>query len=373
MYGSLSLYVHIPFCQSKCYYCSFNSYAGMDWLIPDYVRALVREIRCRGRGEEVGTVYFGGGTPSLLNGVQVGEVLAACASAFSMSSDAEISVEANPGTISSQYLAQLRELGVNRLSLGVQSFDDGALAVLGRGHSAAEAVESYSVARGLFENVNIDLLYAVPGQTLRQWRQALKKALSLRSDHLSLYSLSVEPGTPLHRSVAMGAVAIADVDLAADMYLLAEETLTRYEHYEISNWALPGKRCRHNMTYWMNQPYLGFGAGAHSHREHRRFRNVASPGQYVEMVSDTASAVEEVEDIDEALEMGETMMLGLRLAEGVSKRGFADRFGRDIASVYGEHIEELAGVGLVSDDGAWVRLTDKGRLLGNQVFLRFLP
>lgn len=373
MYGSLSLYVHIPFCQSKCPYCSFNSYAGLDWLIPDYIRALIREIRGRGQGEEVGTVYFGGGTPSLLSGGQVGEILAACTSAFSISSEAEITVEANPGTVNSRYLAQLRELGVNRLSLGVQSFDDGVLAVLGRGHSAAEAVGAYRLARRLFDNVNIDLLYAVPGQTLRQWRQALKKALRLSPDHLSLYSLSVEPGTPLHRSVAVGAVTRADVDLAADMYLLAEETLTRYEHYEISNWALPGKGCRHNVTYWRNLPYLGFGAGAHSHREHRRFRNVASPDEYVRRVGDAASAVEEVEDIDETLEMGETMMLGLRLAEGVGKSGFADRFGRDMASVYGGQIEELAGLGLVSDDRTGIRLTARGRLLGNQVFLRFLP
>jgi oxygen-independent coproporphyrinogen-3 oxidase len=370
---SLSLYVHIPFCRSKCHYCSFNSYSGLDWLVPQYLQALTKEMRSCARQEPVNTIYLGGGTPTLLDSGQLGAVLQACDHSFAVSFDAEISIEANPGDINQPFLEEMRALGINRLSLGAQSWDDAVLKKLGRRHSAAEAVAAYHLARAAFDNVNIDLLYAVPGQTLEQWRQALERALSLEADHLSLYPLSVEEGTALSAEIASGRMVKPDPDLAAEMFLMAEEALADYDHYEISNWARPTKRCRHNLTYWRNLPYLGFGAGAHSFIEGRRLYNVLSPSQYVRKLDESDSAVEGQEDIDEALEMAETVILGLRLGDGVSRAAFAGRFGKDVDTVYGDEVCELVELGLLLDDGGAIRLTQRGRLLGNQVFLRFLP
>ena len=370
---NLSLYIHIPFCQSKCHYCSFNSYSGMNWLIPEYVEALIKEIRCWEYGGTVDTIYLGGGTPTMLDGQHLGTILEACGRAFTVPPDVEITIEANPDTIREPFLRQLRALGVNRLSLGVQSFDDRRLKELGRRHSASEALEAFGLSRNAFNNVNIDLLYALPSQTVKEWQQALEKALGLELDHISLYPLTVEEGTLLSQEIASGRVIRPDPDLAADMFLLAEAMLSDYEHYEISNWARPGRRCQHNMTYWKNLPYLGFGAGAHSFFERRRFSNLLSPVEYVQRLSDADSPIEQEEHIGEALEMAETMILGLRLREGVNLVEFSNRFNRDAASVYGDEIDELVGLGLLLNDDSTICLTQRGRLLGNQVFLRFLP
>ncbi len=345
----------------------------MDWLIPQYVEALVKEIRSWVRSGKVDTIYLGGGTPTILDVEQLGNILEACGRAFDVASDAEITIEANPGTITGPFLLQLRALGVNRLSLGVQSFDDRRLNELGRRHSATEAIEAFGLARNAFDNVNIDLLYALPGQTLEEWQQVLEKALELKPDHMSLYPLTVEEGTPLAQEVALGNVMRPDPDLAAEMFLLAEEMLGDYDHYEISNWAISGKRCRHNLTYWKSLPYLGFGAGAHSYFERRRFSNLLSPIEYVQRLEGMDSPASQEEYIDEALEMAETIILGLRLSDGVSLMEFANRFGRDAVSLYGDEIGELVSLGLLFNDGSTIRLTNRGRLLGNQVFLRFLP
>jgi len=345
----------------------------MDWLIPGYVEALVKEIRCWEYGGTVDTVYLGGGTPTMLDEQHLGAILEACGHAFAVAPHAEITIEANPGTISETFLRHLRALGVNRLSLGVQSFDDRRLKELGRRHSASKALEAFGLARIAFNNVNIDLLYALPNQTLEEWHQALKKALGLEPDHISLYPLTVEEGTPLSQEIDSGKVIRPDPDLAADMFLLAETMLSDYEHYEISNWAGPGRRCRHNLTYWKNLPYLGFGAGAHSFFNHHRFSNLLSPVDYVQRLNEADSPTEQEEDIGEALEMAETMILGLRLREGVNLAEFSNRFNRDAASVYGDEIDELVSLGLILNDGSTIRLTNRGKLLGNQVFLRFLP
>lgn len=372
--GSLSLYVHIPFCRSKCHYCSFNSYSGMDWIIPQYVEALIREMRpWVDHSLKVSTIYLGGGTPSLLNGEQIGEIVEACGEAFDVAYNAEITIEANPGTISEPFLRQLRALGINRLSLGVQSFDDRRLRELGRLHSATEAVEAYGMARRTFENINIDLLYALTSQTVEEWRETLERALSLEPDHLSLYPLTVEEETPLAKEIASGRVMRPDPDVAAEMYHLAEEMLSDYDHYEISNWARPGNRCQHNLSYWRDLPYLGFGAGAHSFFAHYRFSDLLSPIEYVQRLAEADSAIDQAEYIDEALEMAETMILGLRLGEGVSLDGFARRFGREVTSLYRAQIEELISLGLLAKDDDALQLTRRGRLLGNEVFVRFLP
>jgi oxygen-independent coproporphyrinogen-3 oxidase len=389
---AISLYVHIPFCRAKCAYCDFNSYPDLDHLFEKYVRALQREMRWVnwGRSLKVNTLYLGGGTPTVLPLAFLGEVLDACREHFIIAEETEITVEANPGTVDGSYLAGLLEMGVNRLSLGVQSFHDDELRLLGRIHTAAQAVEAYRLAKQLcpelvegvgFGNVNLDLIYGLPWQTLSSWQATLWQAIHLQPEHLSLYCLTVEEDTPLGQRIARGELPVPDPDLAAGMYTLAEETLdgAGYVHYEISNWAQPGHECRHNLSYWRNQSYLGLGAGAHSYFEKKRWHNVLSPEEYITRLEANLQgpfppSVKEVEDIDEALEMVETIILGLRLVqEGVRLADFRERFGRELMDVYGREIEEMGQAGLLEVDGDRVRLTARGRLLGNEVFQRFLP
>lgn len=430
------LYVHIPFCRARCAYCDFNTYAGLEYLLTDYVAALEREISFQVPQRETWnlepvTLYFGGGTPSLLSLAQVERILSALHRTFALAEDAEITLEANPGTVDLAYLQGLRALGVNRLSLGVQSFDEAMLRLLGRIHTAAEAVESYRLARAAgFDNVNLDLIYGLPGQTLAHWQATLAQAVALAPDHLSLYALTLEHDVPLARRIARGELPPPDDDAAAAMYELAEETLATagYVHYEISNWARrvpsstfhpfgfaqgkvsrftpnmePGTgnlelACRHNLLYWRNQPYLGFGAGAHSSLPSpgrrgaggevwMRWRNVLHPAEYIARLPRyiTVDAMyrglqrgedvaEEVQDLALPAVMAETMILGLRLVqEGVRFADFRQRFRRDVREVYGVQLAELRELGLLEMDDEAVRLTPRGRLLGNEVFQRFLP
>jgi len=380
---AVSLYVHIPFCRAKCAYCDFNSYPGLDHLFEQYVRALQGEMRWVGWGRslKVNTIYLGGGTPTVLPLEFLGEFLDACREQFMIAEGAEITVEANPGTVDVSYLAGLLEMGVNRLSLGVQSFHDDELRLLGRIHTAAQAVETYRLAKRVgFDNVNLDLIYGLPRQTLTSWQTTLRQAIHLRPDHLSLYCLTVEEGTPLGECIVRGELPVPDPDLAAEMYTLAEETLDKagYVHYEISNWAQPGHECRHNLTYWRNRSYLGLGAGAHSYFDKKRWHNVLSPAEYINQLEANwqgpfPSSVEGVEEIDEPLEMTETMILGLRLVqEGEGLADFRGRFGRELMDLYGGQIEETEQAGLLEVEGERVRLTARGRLLGNEVFQRFL-
>ena len=385
----LSLYVHIPFCRAKCGYCDFNSYAGQEHLIPSYARALAQEARLWSEaagGRPVETVYFGGGTPSLVPLSEMRLIMGALGDCFALAAEAEVSLEANPGTVDEAYLRGLRGLGFNRLSLGVQSFDDGELGALGRIHSAEEAREAYEAARAAgFDNINLDLMLGLPGQVVGQWRRSLEEALVLRPEHLSLYALTVEEGTPLAREVAQGSVPAPDPDVQADMYVWAEDRLARagYEHYEISNWALPDRHCRHNLTYWENREYVGLGAGAHSYMDGVRSANAVHPAEYLRLVGEAGASGERgharmgqvvsVERVDEALAMADTLILGLRLVEGVSLSGFRERFGVELSERYGDRLRELAQAGLVETADGYLRLTPRGRLLGNEVFQRFLP
>jgi oxygen-independent coproporphyrinogen-3 oxidase len=374
---ALGLYIHIPFCQAKCLYCDFNSYPGLDSLFGDYAAALVCEIGQAVR-TRVATVYVGGGTPTVLPLPHLASILEAARRAFAVDADAEISLEANPGTVDAAKLAGLRALGVNRLSLGIQSFDDRELRLLGRIHSAAEAAAAFQAARQAgFRNVNLDLLYGLPRQPLASWRASLERALDLQPDHLSLYAITVEPGTPLATAIARGQLPAADPDRAADMYELAQGLLaaSSYVHYEISNWARGAEfQCQHNLIYWRNEPYLGVGAGAHSWLDGRRWSNTSAPAAYVAQVQRAEQPVAGEETIDRELQIGETMMLGLRLLEeGVSFERFRRRFGLDLDQCFAGELADLGRLGLLDIDGERVRLSARGRLLGNQVFLRFLP
>lgn len=375
--SGIALYIHIPFCRAKCAYCDFNSYAGLEALFDDYAAAVCQEMRQAGPAQ-VRTIYVGGGTPTVLPPSHIARILHETRDAFEVSPDAEVSIEANPGTVTYAALGELVAQGVNRLSLGIQSFDERELHLLGRIHSASGAIQAVHAARRAgFGNVNLDLLYGLPGQSLSSWRTSLERALDLAPDHLSLYALTIEQDTPLATAIAGGKLPDPDPDLAADMCELAQEFLQSagFLHYEISNWArTPRFLCQHNLTYWRNEPYLGIGAGAHSWRAGQRWSNTASPAGYVAQVLGGRRPVATQEAIHPALEMGETMIMGLRLLdEGVTFERFRQRFDLDLELEFANALQELAQLGLICTDQERVRLSQRGRLLGNQVFFRFLP
>jgi oxygen-independent coproporphyrinogen III oxidase len=392
---SVSLYLHIPFCHAKCHYCDFNSYAGMLGLREAYVDALEREItfagqrarRTDGAPRRCRTVFLGGGTPSLLAPEQIARLLAATRRAFALDGDAEITMEANPGAIEYGQLDDVRGAGVNRLSFGAQSFDPNLLRWMGRIHTVDEIGAAVAAARRAgFTNLNLDFIFALPGQSARTWEDTLERAVALAPEHLSLYSLIVEEGTPLHRWVADGRVRPVEDDLAADMYELAAARLTAagYNQYEISNWSTPGHACQHNLTYWRNLPYIGLGAGAHGWYGGQRYSEARPIRAYLRLVESScagdpaaaalpAAAVVECETITPELEMAETAMVGLRLVEGLALPDFAARFGRTFAETLGARVADVRALGLLEEHGDHLRLTERGRLLGNEVFERVLP
>jgi oxygen-independent coproporphyrinogen III oxidase len=438
----LSLYIHIPFCRVRCAYCDFNTYAGLDGLMPAYTKSLVMELcgvaAASQHGDEVHTIFFGGGTPSLLPLPHYQHILGAIRNAFSLSSDCEITLEANPGTVDAGYVHGLRELGVNRLSLGVQSSHAAELQLLDRLHSFDDVVQAVRLARTagfnatrLSENdarpcygLNLDLIFALPHQTMSMWQSTLQRVLALDPDHLSLYALSLENGTPLRSWVYRGLLPMPDPDLAADMYHWAAETLAAsgYQQYEISNWArgytpaasngstrvaapaettwplatgLPALHCRHNVQYWRNGPYLGFGAGAHGSLPGSwleqgdtpsrgwRYSNVLAPAAYIGRFN--ASDMPAMEPfpfspatiqrtaVDPQVERDETMMLGLRLTgAGVVADEFRRRFGLALSDAYPRQLRRLRDLRLIDWDERGARLTPGGLLLANRVFREFV-
>ncbi|MBN1679057.1 MAG: radical SAM family heme chaperone HemW [Anaerolineae bacterium] len=385
-------YFHIPFCRTRCSYCDFNTYTGQDSLIPHYMHALATEVRLVGVSAtvEVTTLFFGGGTPSLIPANDLNVVLDSCRQSFELAGDAEISLEANPGTISRSYLYSLRQYGVNRLSIGMQSAHARELNLFERTHQLGDVRLAVEAARDAgFENISLDLIYGIPLQTLDDWRISLDTALDMRPDHLSLYALGVEDGTPLHGWIADGRFPSPDPDLAADMYEWASERLAQagFEQYEISNWARPDFACQHNLRYWRNTSYLGFGAGAHGHAVFSgtsavRYANVLHPADYIRRIQaqtgpcpfPLSDAVAWSEHLDGRQVMADTMFMGLRLIrEGISPGVFKARFGDDLWQVYGAILDRLIAAGLVERTAdERVRLTSRGRLLGNQVFAEFV-
>lgn len=390
----LGLYIHIPFCETRCPYCDFNAYAGMEASFLAYRAAIERETSIWGRllGRPVAeTVFFGGGTPSYLPVQDISEILGAIRTEFEVAPGAETTLEANPGDFSSSKLAAYLETGVNRLSIGIQSLDDRMLGILGRRHSVTEAIGAYQMAVGAgFTNISIDLIYGLPHQDMETWRRTLDGIAELDPPHVSMYCLTVEEGTPLEQDVRSGRLPESDPDSAADMYLAAQEVMLErgYRHYEISNWARPGFESRHNLVYWRNQPYLGIGPGAHSYVSGLRFSTVRSPDAYIDALRDRSDvsplqhgltdqtvksvpSIDTVEAIDRQLEMAETLMMGLRLDTGVSFQEFDRRFAASLTEVHGDVIDELVSLGLLETVDGHLRLTQKGRLLGNEVFSRF--
>ena len=405
------LYLHIPFCQRRCSYCDFNTYANLEDRIEAYVEALCSDLR-RAKLDltdwralpalprdgtapdpnEAGlmrrdlrpSIFLGGGTPTMLTLGQMERVLAA-ASLHVPLDGAEITTEANPGTVvDEEYLRGLRALGINRISFGVQSLHDPTLRMLGRIHTASEAIETYRQARRAgFERINLDFIFGLPGQTLDQWRWTLDQIAELQADHFSLYSLILEEGTPLHRQVTGGMLTIPDDDDSAAMYELAMERLAEagYMQYEISNWALtsaqdqclPNQAAHHNVAYWLNADYLAFGAGAHGHSFPRRWHDILGVDQYIAACRRGERPIAEVDELSAADLRAETMMMGLRLTAGVSYAHFRDRCGVDLLDAYASEVAGLVHDELLVQDTIGVRLSARGRALGNQVFMRFLP
>ncbi len=379
-----SLYLHIPFCHTRCHYCDFNTYAGILPLREPYVRALLNEVALAGEmarlldgsSRRSRTLFFGGGTPSLLSVEQVARVLAACRAAFELDEGAEITLEANPGTLSLEQLQGLRAAGINRLSMGSQSFDAGLLRSLGRIHTPAEITQGVLFARQAgFSSINLDFMFGLPDQSMRQWQETLDEALRLRPEHLSLYSLIIEEGTPFKAWTEEGRITPGDEDLCADMYEYAEEHLRAagYVNYEISNWSLPGHQCQHNLTYWRNLPYIGMGAGAHSFFAGKRFSNVLDPQEYIRLLKADKMPTAETIQVARLEEMAETAFLGLRTAMGLHLPTFAERFGESFAQFVGNRLSAVEEAGLLEYEHDWLRLSKRGRLLGNEVFFRVLP
>jgi oxygen-independent coproporphyrinogen-3 oxidase len=390
---ALALYVHIPFCETKCPYCDFNTYARLEALIPDYVPALQRELELWGsllQTPQTSTIFFGGGTPSYLPLDDLGRVISTINSGFDVNSDAEISLEANPGDIDARRAAALRNIGFNRVSVGIQSFDDGLLQMLGRKHDAETAVAAiHSFRDGGFDSINLDLMFGLPNQTLQHWEASLVKALELDTEHISLYGLTIEPNTPLEVIVERGDLPEPDADLAADMYLLACERLeaASYLHYEISNWCKPDKLARHNLIYWRSGEYLGAGPGAHSYVDGQRFENNKSPRHYVQALQAVSSRSESIDAVAVRKELGvvgdggpdsarqqsaDFLMMGLRLSEGISAEEISNRFGVDFPVTYRDEITQLQSSGLLATAGDRYWIPHDKWLLGNEVFSQFV-
>jgi oxygen-independent coproporphyrinogen III oxidase len=374
------VYIHIPFCRARCSYCDFATGQYEGALAEDYVWAVAREVETfRDAAEDacVDTVYFGGGTPSLLLPAQVERLLAAVRRRFRVDARAEVTMEMNPGTVTRETLGAFRAAGVNRASFGAQTFDDHELKKLGRTHTADDTRRTLRDLRAEgFDNVSFDLIAGLPDQTLEAWSRNLEEALALRPEHLSLYLLEVHEATPLAEQLRQGRYAAPDPDLAAEMYeLLAARTREEgYEQYEISNFCRRGRESRHNLKYWTGAPFYGFGCSAHSFDgRRRRWSNERDARRYVELMRDGGSAVVERSELDEREAGAEALFLGLRLLErGVDLREHRARFRTDVRAEYSEDLRRFGEAGLVSLEGDVLRLTPRGALLSNEVFSAFV-
>ncbi len=375
---NLGIYIHIPFCKQKCYYCDFPSYAGKEACQDMYLDALLFEIKKQGeayRSKIVDTVFFGGGTPSVLPKEALPHIITALRGSFTLTSDAEISAEANPGTVDREKLTAWREAGINRISFGVQSFHDELLRGIGRIHTAEQATEAVRLAQETgFGNINLDLICGLPNQTVEMLRSDVKQAVSLGIDHLSVYGLIVEENTMLEQMVDEGTVTLPSDEDEEAMYDWVTTYLEDigYHRYEISNYAKGGKVCRHNLKYWQFQDYLGLGSAAHSFADGKRFANERGVEDYIRRITDngTARIADEEETIAEL--RGEYIFLALRTTEGIDTEDFHRTFGMDFFVQYGDIINRMMAESLLIKNGRYVRLTKLGMKYGNRVFAQFI-
>jgi oxygen-independent coproporphyrinogen-3 oxidase len=371
----IGIYVHVPFCSAICNYCNFGRGLLDEALKRRYVDALVADIEQHGDGAAADTVYFGGGTPSLLDPAEVARVLEACRAAFRLDANSEITLEANPETLSRAGLEGFRTAGVNRLSLGVQSFRDEELRRLGRIHDAARAREAVALAReGGFDNVSLDLMLWLPGQTLAHWLASVDALIALAPEHASLYLLELYPNAPLRDEMARGGWALPPDDLAAAMYLEGLATLDRagYRQYEISNVARPGRESRHNLKYWTDGEWHAFGCGAHGTRGNVRWRNVPGAADYVDRIRIGADPAAERRPLDPETRFGEAVFMGLRLVDGVDRAAIGRRYGVDPLVRFARDLDGFVERGLLRTDEGRLRLSREGFLLANEVMAVFV-
>lgn len=382
------VYIHIPFCRQKCFYCDFPSFAGRERYESDYIDALCREITVqgalyRGRWGRPATIYMGGGTPSVLPSALMKKLFKTVQEIFGVSLESgqrqsgpfEFTVECNPGTLDLAYLKMLHDFGVNRLSFGVQTFDDGLLKRIGRIHTGAQAKEAMEFARAAgFRNVSMDLIYGLPGETQAMLLDDLETMVSLQPEHISIYGLQLEEGTAFAKMQAMGKLHLPDEDTVEEMYNTMTSFLPQhgYARYEISNFAKSGFESRHNLSYWQDVPYLGLGAAAHSYLEGQRYENVHEIPLYIEGIRSGKGVRREEEPVTRAIAMEEFAFLALRTAKGIDKRRFAEKFGVTLAEVYAEPIAKLRQQGLLAEEGDFVHLTELGMKYGNVAFEEFL-
>ena len=371
----LGLYVHIPFCSAICNYCNFNRGLFDAGLKERYVAALLNEIRGAGDGSPADTIFFGGGTPSLLEPSEVAAAIEACRQSWSLARDAEITLEANPETVTPERLAGFRAAGVNRLSYGVQSFRDDELGRLSRLHSAVRAVEAFGMARAAgFDNISLDLMMWLPQQTVAHWLESVDALIALGPDHASMYLLELYPNAPLRDAMARGPWSVAPEDDAAEMYLSGLDRMDKagYVQYEISNVARPGRHSRHNLKYWTDGEWLGFGSGAHSTRAGTRWKNVSATEEYISAVAAGGPLATERRPLSPKERLEEVLFTGLRLNAGLDLPDLKIRYGVDVWSRYSVELQPFVDQGFLLYDGRSLRLPRAGMLLAHEIMAVFI-
>ena len=371
-----SVYIHIPFCATKCYYCAFNTYTFHKEQAKAYLAALRTEIALyASKTDPLQTIFIGGGTPSILSANALTQLFTDIHQHFQITPNAEITVECNPGTVDAEKLRVMRDNSVNRLSFGLQAMQDETLKQLGRIHTVAEFLESYRLAReGGFENINIDLIFALPDQTMEMWHHTLNEVIALEPDHISAYNLVMEETTPFYEWWQAGELHLPSEDTEADMFQYTIETLTAhgYEHYEICNFARPNRAAKHNLVYWDNQPCIGLGTGAWGYVNGTRYSNIRGIAPYIAELSQRNKPIADTEHLTGHAEKSETLMLALRKREGISLNVYQNRFGEDIEVAFGHILKKWLDLKLLERTATHLRLTPRGLFLANEVFVELM-
>lgn len=375
----LGIYIHIPFCSSKCYYCDFISFSNHDNKIDKYIDYLLAEINQYKellKEYTVKTIFFGGGTPSYLEGQNIGRILEPIYKTFNTDKIDEITIEANPGTLNKGKLRLYREYGINRISIGVQSLNNDLLKTIGRGHTSMDFYRNFELIRNFnFSNVNIDLMYGLPNQTLKDCQRTLEEIVNLDVEHISYYSLILEENTKMNKWYKEGRIKLPEEEIEREMYHYGVSFLKSkgYDHYEISNFSKEGFECKHNLFYWQLKPYIGLGIAAHSNINNKRFWNHNNFMDYFISLDENEFPISGEENIDKEMEMAEYLIMGLRLIKGINKNDFINRFDIQVEDVYGNVLYKYKDQGLLYIDDEWIRFTSKGLDLSNIVYVDLLP
>ena len=394
----IGLYIHIPFCETKCSYCDFNTYAGIENLLTQYIDSICKEIKLWGSvipNAHISTIFFGGGTPSYIPTNLLGQILNTIKNEMDTTNCTEITIESNPNDLSEiKKLEYYLKIGINRISIGIQSFNDIHLKNIDRRHSSSEGIHAIKNAKSAgFENINIDLMFGLPNQTKYEWIQTLEVVPTIPIQHISMYCLTIEKNTPMFHQVNQGVLQMPDQDLAAEMYEIATDFMKQenFRNYEISNWAKNNKICEHNLAYWKNQQFIGIGPGAHSLLSSYRFSNIESPKKYIQKLKSnpdfektqnnkqtdkdkflTIPTTENYEKQDIKTKMSDTMIMGLRLDSGINLDEFEEKFQIKIEKIFPGKIDKLISENLINKKNNQIKLSDKCKLLGNEVFINFL-